>query len=284
MNEKVIVEGCEKYILDIVNPPGLFIGGNRQSSQVVPQQNLSIRMSAEYAGRQNIRDMFLKASARSLTPSSTHTIRNGSQNSDSSTNTQDTTVTDNPTEADDLKNSSSPATVTYDSTSKPGSLSTTSRARVSLQILEPPAKRQKKAPSIKKPLDSTRRKPPPCGQQSLTAFLKKPLSSPEKPYSPPAEHSFDNQQDSIPSIPNESLQEDNEVLSQTRDAIVYHEEGSFPSVDPIVSKEKWSQLFTKPMVPRCEAHKEPCIQRITRKPGANAGRAFWMCSRLVLIL
>lgn len=267
-----------------MNPPGLFIGGNRQSSQVVPQQNLSIRMSAEYAGRQNIRDMFLKASARSLTPSSTHTIKNGSQNSDSSTNAQDTTVTDNPTEADDLKSSSSPATVTYDSTSKPGSLSTTSRARVSLQILEPPAKRQKKAPSIKKPLDSTRRKPPPCGQQSLTAFLKKPLSSPEKPYSPPAEHSFDNQQDSIPSIPNESLQEDNEVLSQTKDAIVYHEEGSFPSVDPIVSKEKWSQLFAKPMVPRCEAHKEPCIQRITRKPGANAGRAFWMCSRLVLIL
>lgn len=274
MNEKVIVEGCEKYILDIVNPPGLFIGGNRQSSQVVPHQNLSIRMSGEYAGRQNIRDMFLKASARSLTPSYAH----------HTTDTQDTPVTDNPIEVDGLKSSSSPATVVYDSTSKIGNLSTTPRARVSLQILEPPAKRQKKATSIKKLPDSTRRKPPPSGQQSLTAFLKKPLSSPEKSYSPPAEDPFDSQQDLMPNIPNESLQGDNEILSQTRDAIVYHEEGSFPSIDPIVSKEKWSQLFAKPMTPRCEAHNEPCIQRVTRKPGANAGRAFWMCSRLVLIL
>lgn len=50
-------------------------------------------------------------------------------------------------------------------------------------------------------------------------------------------------------------------------------------VDPIVSKESWSRLFSKRAPPKCEGHQEPCISLITKKPGINCGRAFWMCPR-----
>lgn len=50
-------------------------------------------------------------------------------------------------------------------------------------------------------------------------------------------------------------------------------------IDPIVSKESWSKLFTKPAAPRCEGHDEPCITLLTKKSGMNCGRSFWMCPR-----
>lgn len=49
--------------------------------------------------------------------------------------------------------------------------------------------------------------------------------------------------------------------------------------DPVESKESWSKLFTKPAAPRCEGHDEPCVSLLTKKPGMNLGRSFWMCPR-----
>ena len=48
--------------------------------------------------------------------------------------------------------------------------------------------------------------------------------------------------------------------------------------DPIVSKDSWSKLFTKPVAPRCD-HGEPCKIMKTKKTGFNCGREFWMCQR-----
>jgi AP endonuclease-2 len=50
-------------------------------------------------------------------------------------------------------------------------------------------------------------------------------------------------------------------------------------VDPIVSKEDWSKLFTKKSAPLCDGHQEPCISLTTKKPGMNCGRSFWICPR-----
>lgn len=50
--------------------------------------------------------------------------------------------------------------------------------------------------------------------------------------------------------------------------------------DPIVSKDSWSKLFTKPVAPRCD-HGEPCKIMKTKKVGFNCGREFWMCQRSV---
>ncbi|KGO37306.1 Endonuclease/exonuclease/phosphatase [Penicillium expansum] len=50
-------------------------------------------------------------------------------------------------------------------------------------------------------------------------------------------------------------------------------------IDPIVSKEDWSKLFTKKPIPPCDGHQEPCISLTTKKPGMNRGRSFWICPR-----
>lgn len=49
-------------------------------------------------------------------------------------------------------------------------------------------------------------------------------------------------------------------------------------VDPIVAKETWSKLLSKRVAPRCE-HNELCISFLTKKPGVNCGRSFYMCPR-----
>lgn len=51
------------------------------------------------------------------------------------------------------------------------------------------------------------------------------------------------------------------------------------TVDPEESQVSWSKLFSRPPVPRCEGHNEPCVCLLTKKPGVNLGRSFWMCAR-----
>ena len=48
---------------------------------------------------------------------------------------------------------------------------------------------------------------------------------------------------------------------------------------PSKNIESWSKLFAKPLAPRCEGHDEPCKTMVTKKPGLNCGRSFWMCAR-----
>lgn len=44
------------------------------------------------------------------------------------------------------------------------------------------------------------------------------------------------------------------------------------------SRQGWGKLFSKPISPNCE-HGEPCKTMLTKKPGVNCGRSFWMCAR-----
>ncbi|KAK9478436.1 DNA-lyase 2 [Lipomyces japonicus] len=44
---------------------------------------------------------------------------------------------------------------------------------------------------------------------------------------------------------------------------------------------EWRKIFRKRQAPQCDVHNEPCVQRVTKKAGANLGRVFWICSRPV---
>ncbi|KAL7822780.1 Endonuclease/exonuclease/phosphatase [Trichoderma gracile] len=48
--------------------------------------------------------------------------------------------------------------------------------------------------------------------------------------------------------------------------------------DPILAKESWSRLLGRRKLPRCE-HNEPCISLVTKRPGVNCGRSFYICAR-----
>ncbi|EAS35051.3 exodeoxyribonuclease III (xth) [Coccidioides immitis RS] len=47
----------------------------------------------------------------------------------------------------------------------------------------------------------------------------------------------------------------------------------------IPEQESWNKIFKKRPPPRCEGHEEPCVRLVTKKPGINRGRSFWICPR-----
>ena len=53
---------------------------------------------------------------------------------------------------------------------------------------------------------------------------------------------------------------------------------TFDEATSEASKQTWGKLFSKPISPNCE-HNEPCKTMLTKKPGVNCGRSFWMCAR-----
>ncbi|UPK90731.1 hypothetical protein LCI18_001666 [Fusarium solani-melongenae] len=53
---------------------------------------------------------------------------------------------------------------------------------------------------------------------------------------------------------------------------------SKPTGSSTIEAESWSMLLGGRVVPRCE-HNEPCISLVTKKPGVNCGRSFYICPR-----
>jgi len=47
------------------------------------------------------------------------------------------------------------------------------------------------------------------------------------------------------------------------------------------ASQRWTSIFTKKGPPVCDAHGSPCIELVTKKPGPNLGRRFWICSKPV---
>jgi AP endonuclease 2 len=72
-----------------------------------------------------------------------------------------------------------------------------------------------------------------------------------------------------------------DVASQAEPAITFDESSLMSTIDEAsaeASRKTWGKLFSKPISPKCE-HGEPCKTMLTKKPGVNCGRSFWMCSR-----
>jgi len=47
------------------------------------------------------------------------------------------------------------------------------------------------------------------------------------------------------------------------------------------ASKQWTSIFTPKTAPLCDFHGLPCIELITKKPGPNLGRKFWICSKPV---
>lgn len=69
--------------------------------------------------------------------------------------------------------------------------------------------------------------------------------------------------------------------SQGETSISPGDSGLWSTIDEAsaeASKQSWGKLFSKRISPKCE-HGEPCKTMLTKKPGINCGRSFWMCAR-----
>jgi AP endonuclease 2 len=237
---KVDVEGEEKHILDVINPPGMFVGGVRKqewgSKNLLP---MSGKLITEFDRRQNIRDMFTR---KPTLPKATSSV------------VEEQDVVISPVKS--IAPAPSQSTQATTGSPKP----TNGKRKAETPILQ--AKRTKSS-STAAPIASTK------GQQSLKGFFMAktapaPVIEPEPTHTPVEAELSDVPAPSPAQTEMSSVPDEIDILSTEAAAEA--------------SKSSWGKLFQKPVAPKCE-HGEPCKSMLTKKKGENCGRSFWMCAR-----
>lgn len=304
MKDTIEVDGQERNTFDLMNLPGMFSGGKRQReySKTTDPLPTSGRLIPEFSGRRNIRDMFTRKPSEPEPTKQNTKISIISAASSASCGGHDKSNTKSPVKpstfqlSEDLPAPPSPSAPTT-SPVKKRSLPNPTNSRS--------LKRVKSGTSQQVPAVTGK------GQQSLKGFLMpKTLSTeviqPNQEQSIEIQpvntvHTLDGATHNAASLPDSETAKTADPLAvkvateagqdgQHRD-VQQTPEDSQPSLnpkhlglsdrvhDPVETKESWSKLFSKPMAPRCEGHDEPCVSLLTKKPGMNLGRSFWMCPR-----
>ncbi|KAJ5819777.1 hypothetical protein N7474_005368 [Penicillium riverlandense] len=265
-------DGEPVHIRDLMNPPGAFKGGERQqeySAKFMLPTSGRLLPEFDVDKRRSIKDMFARKPPSTLARSTSNLQR----------------------------------TPSVHETEPPAApLSTPSETDSAPPLAESPAakpiprKRSQPAPipSAKRSKSTSTPSSSAAGQKTLKGFFKpKSLGSGETSHSPPKTSGAATAQPNVTSlaspsktmVPSPSKQPPSgpHTTGPTGQEESPITPGKLPDsdtvIDPIVSKEDWSKLFTRKPVPRCEGHQEPCISMKTKKPGINCGRAFWICAR-----
>ena len=257
----------------------MFIGGERQqkyTSQYILPGSGRLLPEFDLDKRRSIKDMFTRKSA--TTPS-------------------------NSTPAQDFVESSAEAAITEPATSparSPNKVSKSDYPSLTRENSKPqPQKRLQSALSgaAKRPkLAASDHKIAGAGQRTLKGFFS-PKATGGNPVPSPRESSAINtnldrgsaasstedNMTSTAATPPHVLESPKSKIHTDTASLSTHPSPSKSQhdtiVDPIVSKEDWTKLFSKKSIPLCDGHKEPCINLTTKKPGINHGRAFWICPR-----
>jgi AP endonuclease-2 len=307
LKEKVEIEGEEVDIKDIMSD-GMFKDGVRRrewsTKDLLP---LSAKLIPEFDRRRNIRDMFTKkpslptgeGSAAGQDVKISFPERVGPLESNASTSaTQD--MNPSPIEeyshaelgADGESQATDISTVTNNSLtvdSQASSMSSPAKPSAKRSNESSTARPQKRVKSTSTSKSQSGKGQSGKGQSSLMGFFK--------PKAPQMDGGIDNQTSSTFDAESDSTSVSGTISEPLTPAASMSESISFSEksknlspkipfdlasqktvVDPIVSKESWSKLLGKRVVPRCE-HNEPCISYTTKKPGVNCGRSFYMCPR-----
>ncbi|KIX05153.1 exodeoxyribonuclease III [Rhinocladiella mackenziei CBS 650.93] len=257
LNDTVVVDGVERHILDTVNPPGMFENGVRKQDWsakcLLP---MSGKLIQEFDKRQSIRDMFTR------TPSmqKSRTSVDGKGKSDTSTppsiSSAAPTSTDASTQAEDATSLSRTVSNASSTSNVNGKRSITASENL------PSAKRSKTASQSATNSSSK-------AQQSLKGFFSTKT--------PPVEQATE---ETPPTAPKSDMTTSAEVSNSTiTTSLALNPTPSLEDEAAVfATRHTWGKLFSKPISPKCE-HGEPCKTMITKKPGVNCGRSFWMCNR-----
>ncbi|KAJ2975554.1 hypothetical protein NUW58_g8318 [Xylaria curta] len=265
LNDTVETHDGEIYIKDIMNPPGVFKDGKRlrewSTKDLLP---LSAKLIPEFDRRQNIKDMFFKKPA---TPKTTSTPSQEASIGQADSSEKLITTRSTSTGTTDSEPSSSAIAVPSPDKSSSRTLKRTSSASTTSN------KSQKKARTGPTRESSMK------GQSNLMGFLK-PKTTDEATNSEenakPLTDGFDGIVEAESSHgPIETETPKADIDKSKPNSIFNDAEDVF---DPIQAKESWSKLLGKRIVPKCE-HGEDCISLVTKKPGMNRGRSFFICPR-----
>jgi AP endonuclease 2 len=270
--DRVLVDGAENDIHDIVNPPGMFENGKRQreysTKDILP---MSGRLIPEFDRRQNIKDMFSRKPSSSSKGTRTPNILGTSENSDTNRSESASSEIIKPFQSPSRHSTQSKSNFPANGSSKRIRKETASA---------PPPKRSKSAG--KSDLGTSGK-----GQQSLMGFFKPKKTEEAQDQNEVQEVNDSPSQNTLQPSPSKSIPSatppPSKPMQESQPSIrgpnATTEDTDEFVIDPIVSKESWTKLFTKKTVPTCEDHQEPCMMLTTKKPGINCGRSFWMCSR-----
>ncbi|KAL0468715.1 DNA lyase [Neurospora intermedia] len=307
ISDSVSRDGVIIPITDIMNPEGMFKNGQRQrewsQKDCLPT---SARLIPEFDRRQSIKDMFVKKKTPSHTPKSATPAADNQDISDCP-NTSSITVNATTVLQGTASSASSPRQWLSQSTATEPALSQTSpvpkrRAEQSAPYTRPPKKA--KAALAKQPSSKTGPGP---SQSTLMGFFK--AKTPTPTVNPDERHGPINGNNHSPvttaetalrdepstakgNQPKQSFEagnieewDENAVEHKTNpttygeNSTAMEDEGKGKTIfDPIQNKESWSKLLGKRVVPKCE-HGEDCQSLVTKKPGINCGRSFYMCAR-----
>lgn len=308
IKDKVIIDGVERDLRDVMNPPGMFLGGKRQREYSATNDPLALsgKLIPEFFGRRNIRDMFARKASLPQSPSNgilgEETEASGvpaasqgrpttellSPVNGTAEKSRDNTVAVPTTSSSAVgKKRSIPATTGNKSSKRGKSGSVTAAPQVT-------GKGQQSLKGFFKPSDTIHARI--AGAIQAREVVQTSLnddavgrafeSAADLTEPQPARdvHMETASLNSAPHTPGEKAPGRVQGESPSahvspignRRVVIEPQENVH---DPVESKESWSKLFTKPAVPRCEGHDEPCISLLTKKPGMNLGRSFWMCSR-----
>lgn len=293
MQDTIDVNGQATNLADMMNIPGYFDNGKR-----LKEYNLrdipafSGKLLPEFDKRRSIKDMFIKKPSLAQSSSldvltaeiPTDTITGAVQFASEKITTPSPPALSTPSGSPfPVPSQASQTSLSADSasaTAKSGIKRATSDAASSLKS----SKRSKSSAVASKPATSASN-----GQQSLKGFFK-PKMPTSMTLSSDAITTTGLQADMTTAVGAADASEDprnahiissshaSAQLSPAELAVSSDSNATLSVHDPIVSKESWSKLFSKPIGPRCE-HDEPCKIMKTKKAGFNCGREFWMCAR-----
>ncbi|OTB04696.1 hypothetical protein M426DRAFT_320562 [Hypoxylon sp. CI-4A] len=261
LKDVVDVDGKEVHIRDIMNPPGVFKDGVRLRDWTMKDLlPLSAKLIPEFDRRRSIKDMFSKkpAPTKSTPIPAVSTPIQETDKAEPLTLANEEIVEAPASQAESVSSASSPAKKTSGGLKRtPSGVASTSR----------PQKKTKAA--LAKESSSK-------GQSSLMGFFKPkntvtPSMTPEAKDDARLTGGLDGAADAEMSaeLSRATGVNDNGVSEPVSPDRVF---------DPIESKESWSKLLGKRVMPRCE-HREDCISLVTKKPGVNRGRSFFICPR-----
>jgi AP endonuclease-2 len=280
-----------------MNPPGTFQDGKRLKeigSKDIPA--LSAKLLPEFDKRRNIKDMFKRQTS---TPTSQDFAGAASFSQASpSQSTQDTNDIPNDNESAKIEQpqpriiNSNPLSPLKPSSSAKRKIQTSPRTNANKRnkpqaLVSTPSARQSGQQSLKgfflpKQIQSTIKQPPSPTADFIDSDIAQAISNSNLGIEKQDARDVN---DSSQIAPPSTLQSPRDpslvptLADGEGDADLDTAQDSADVFDPIVSKESWSKLFTKPQVPRCEDHDEPCISYETKKKGYNCGRRFWTCPR-----
>lgn len=260
MKDWIEINGELKHIKDLMNPAGMFEGGERKeewsTKNLLP---MSGKLIPEFDRRRNIRDMFSRKPSLPVGKNIVAVVESPRLASQPPSLLPPLSITSNGQDVDSLSDITS-------STSNQ-TISTTPTRQV-------PQKRNQKPDGKTTPSKKSKPNTKPAvantnGQKSLKGFFAAKTASKAEATAPTPELEAEDSPATLKS-------------AKSPAGIVDETSFSAPSAEDIAAtfdnQKTWGKLFSKPIAPKCE-HNEPCKTMLTKKPGVNCGRSFWMCNR-----